>query len=73
VKGVKGAWDWDLKMSLARKNLDWKDQIKLSLDPARARKVRAQHGTSGSGCSMCGEYCAMELVASYLGTSPGRC
>ena len=73
VKGVKGALDWDLKMSLARKNLDWKEQLKLCLDPTRAGKARAQHDTSGAGCSMCGEYCAMELVASYLGTTPGRC
>ncbi len=73
VKGVKGALDWDLKMSLARKNLDWEQQIKLCLDPTRATKARAQHDTSGAGCSMCGQYCAMELVASYLGTSPGRC
>lgn len=73
VKGVKGALDWDLKMSLARKNLDWQEQIKLALDPGRATKVRAQHDTSGSGCSMCGQYCAMELVAQYLSTAPGRC
>ena len=73
VKGVKGALDWDLKMSLARKNLDWQEQMKLALDPGRATKARAQHDTSGSGCSMCGQYCAMELVAQYLGTAPGRC
>jgi phosphomethylpyrimidine synthase len=73
VKGVKGALDWDLKMSLARKNLDWQEQIKLALDPDRATKARAQHDTSGSGCSMCGQYCAMELVAQYLSTAPGRC
>jgi len=73
VKGVKGALDWDLKMSLARKNLDWQEQIKLALDPGRAGKARTQHDTSGSGCSMCGQYCAMELVAQYLGTTPGRC
>ena len=73
VKGVKGALDWDLKMSLARKNLDWQEQIKLALDPGRATKARAQHDTSGSGCSMCGQYCAMELVAQYLDTAPGRC
>jgi phosphomethylpyrimidine synthase len=73
VKGVKGALDWDLKMSLARKNLDWQEQMKLALDPGRAAKARAQHDTSGSGCSMCGQYCAMELVAQYLGTAPGRC
>jgi len=73
VKGVKGALDWDLKMSLARKNLDWQEQMKLALDPGRATKARAQHDTSGSGCSMCGQYCAMELVAQYLGTAPGHC
>ena len=73
VKGVKGALDWDLKMSLARKNLDWQEQMKLALDPGRATKARAQHDTSGSGCSMCGQYCAMELVAQYLSTTPGRC
>lgn len=73
VKGVKGALDWDLKMSLARKNLDWQEQMKLALDPDKATKARAQHDTSGSGCSMCGQYCAMELVAQYLGTAPGHC
>jgi phosphomethylpyrimidine synthase len=73
VKGVKGARDWDLKMSIARKNLDWQEQIKLALDPVRATKSRAQHDTTGSGCSMCGQYCAMELVANYLDTAPGRC
>jgi len=73
VKGVKGALDWDLKMSLARKNLDWQEQMKLALDPGRATKARAQHDTSGSGCSMCGQYCAMELVAQYLDTAPGHC
>lgn len=73
VKGVKGALDWDRSMSLARKNLDWKEQIRLSLDPMRAGKARAQHDTSGAGCSMCGQYCAMELVANYLGTRPQPC
>ncbi|UCG82447.1 MAG: phosphomethylpyrimidine synthase ThiC [Dehalococcoidia bacterium] len=73
VKGVKGARDWDLKMSIARKNLDWQEQIKLALDPVKATKSRAQHDTTGSGCSMCGQYCAMELVAKYLDTAPGRC
>jgi len=73
VKGVKGAREWDLKMSLARRNLDWQEQIRLALDPVKAAKGREQHGTSGSGCSMCGQYCAMELVAQYLGTSSTKC
>ncbi len=72
VKGVKGARDWDLKMSLARKNLDWQEQIRLALDPDRAAAGRARHGTLGAGCSMCGQYCAMELVAEYLGTRTER-
>jgi len=73
VKGVKGALEWDLKMSGARKSLDWEKQIKYSLDPVKATRVRAQHNTSGSGCSMCGRYCAMELVADYLGSRSIQC
>ncbi len=67
VKGVKGAFEWDRAMSQARKSLDWEKQIELSIDPATASRGRSQHDTRGSGCSMCGEYCAMELVARYLG------
>jgi phosphomethylpyrimidine synthase len=73
VKGVVGAREWDLNMSLARKNLDWQEQIRLALDPEKASAGRAQYGTSGAGCSMCGQYCAMDLVAEYLGTRPIRC
>lgn len=73
VNGVSGAREWDKKMSLARKNLDWQEQVKLCLDPARARLVHAKLGTSGKACSMCGDYCALELVASFLGTRPGIC
>src|SRR4030043_2185111 len=73
IKGVKGALNWDKEMSQARKSLDWEKQIKLSIDPPRARKAREQRGTTSAGCSMCGKYCAMELVARYLGTSSVRC
>jgi len=73
VKGVKGALEWDRAMSQARKDLDWQKQIELALDPATASKGRSQHDTKGSGCSMCGEYCAMELVADYLDTGRDRC
>ncbi len=73
IKGVKGALDWDMEMSSARKSLDWERQIELSIDPPRARKAREGRGSSSRGCSMCGKYCAMELVARYLGTSAMRC
>lgn len=73
VKGVKGAWEWDRNMSLARRNLDWEQQIKFSIDPARAREVRVHHPTTGPGCSMCGDYCALELVSEFLGLPLNKC
>ncbi|GAI39989.1 unnamed protein product, partial [marine sediment metagenome] len=60
VKGVKGAEQRDREMSLARKRLDWKEQVRLSLDPARSHQVHRKHTSAGSACSMCGEFCAME-------------
>jgi phosphomethylpyrimidine synthase len=73
VKNVKGAKDWDLKMSKARKKLDWEEQARLSLDPERSRQVHAKHASAGKACSMCGGFCAMALVEEYLGVSAPRC
>ena len=73
VKGVKGAAEQDRAMSMARKKLDWEEQARLSLDPERARRVHHQHASSGSACSMCGSYCAMELVEKYLGVKAPKC
>jgi phosphomethylpyrimidine synthase len=74
AKGVRGARERDKEMSIARKNLDWEEQARLALDPERVRQVHGkQHATSGAACSMCGKYCAMELVSQYLGTEAGKC
>jgi phosphomethylpyrimidine synthase len=73
AKGVKGAQEWDLKISRARKKLDWNEQAKLSLDPERSRLVHGKHASAGVACSMCGKFCAMELVEKYLGISAIRC
>jgi len=73
VKGVKGAGEWDKKMSMARKRLDWEEQAKLSLDPERSRRVHSRHASAGEACSMCGEFCAMALMEKYLGISASRC
>lgn len=73
VKGVKGAQDWDRKMSMARKKLDWKEQARLSLDPELSRQVHSKHASAGAACSMCGEYCAMALMEEYLGVSAPEC
>jgi phosphomethylpyrimidine synthase len=73
VKGVKGAAERDRQMALARKRLDWEEQAKLSLDPERFRRVHRERATSGAACSMCGQYCAMDLVGQYLGVKATRC
>ncbi|MFC1993441.1 phosphomethylpyrimidine synthase ThiC [Chloroflexota bacterium] len=72
-KGVKGAEQWDLNMSVARKKLDWGEQARLSLDSERSLRVHTQHTSAGSACSMCGQYCAMELVDKFLGVSTPKC
>jgi phosphomethylpyrimidine synthase len=73
VKGIKGAAERDRNMSLARKRLDWEEQARLALDPEKVARVHKQRSTTGSACSMCGQYCAMELVAKYLGVKAAKC
>jgi len=73
AKEVKGAQEWDKKMSLARKKLDWEEQARLSLNPERSRRVHGKHASSGAACSMCGQYCAMELVEKFLGVKAAKC
>ncbi len=73
VKGIPGAAERDRKMAEARKALDWEAQARLALDPEKVRSVRQQRGTAGTACSMCGKYCAMDLVGEYLGAKATRC
>ena len=69
VKGVKGAKEWDEKMSRARKGFDWTTQAELSLDPELSRRVHNKIPTTERTCSMCGKYCAMLIVEHYLGSA----
>ena len=66
VKGVKGAAERDLKLSKARKNLDWEAQEKLVLDPHKFREIRNKRRTESEACSMCGDFCALRIVADFL-------
>ena len=72
VKGVKGAEEWDRKMSVARKELDWERQARLSLNPEWSRQIHSRYASAGTTCSMCGEFCAMALMEKYLGVSAPR-
>lgn len=66
VKGVKGARERDLKMSEARKALDWSSQKKLAIDPYKFEDVREKRKTKSKACSMCGDFCAMRIVSEFL-------
>ncbi len=63
VKGVPGAREWDLEMAKARWDLDWDRQIRLAIDPARARAMReTRPPREEEVCTMCGEFCAIKLL-----------
>ncbi len=66
VKGVPGALDRDLKLSRARKKLDWAAQQKLVIDPHKFVEIRKKRKSRTKACSMCGEYCAMRIVSEFL-------
>jgi phosphomethylpyrimidine synthase len=67
ARGLKGALDQDCRMAKARKALDWRAQIDLSIDPERARKLRESRMPKESDvCTMCGDLCAVKKVAKIL-------
>ncbi|MDO8682747.1 MAG: phosphomethylpyrimidine synthase ThiC [Armatimonadota bacterium] len=68
AKGLRGAMDWDVRMSSARKARDWNKQVELAIDPKKAAALRAKRsGGSEDVCSMCSSFCAMKVVEEYLG------
>ncbi len=59
VRRRPGAWEWDEKMSRARKNRDWAEQIRLAMDPDLARHIRSRTCSEDhETCTMCGDLCA---------------
>ncbi len=61
ANGIPGAMDWDLKMSKARRSLDWDTQIQLSVNPQKARAYRDMSQAKEDQCTMCGRFCAMKV------------
>lgn len=67
VKGNKAALNMDREMSLARKKRDWLKQIKLSIDPDKAREYRkSSQPRDRDVCTMCGKYCSIKLMEECL-------
>ena len=57
-----GAREWDRKISVCRRKKDWEGQLRLSIDPPKARHIReAGRPHDEETCSMCGELCVFKL------------
>ncbi|MCI0496720.1 MAG: phosphomethylpyrimidine synthase ThiC [Thermoplasmata archaeon] len=61
AKGVPGAYERDLAMTKARRDLDWEAQMALALDPDKARRYREESHIKTEECTMCGPYCAIKM------------
>jgi phosphomethylpyrimidine synthase len=62
AKGVTGATEADNRMSRARKALNWEEQIRLSIDPEKARILRESSPPEDKEvCTMCGSLCAIKV------------
>jgi phosphomethylpyrimidine synthase len=66
AKKIPGAIDRDNRMAKARKELDWKTQEKLCINPEQFREVRDQRSTSTDACSMCGDLCVYKILENKL-------
>ncbi|MFZ3085996.1 MAG: phosphomethylpyrimidine synthase ThiC, partial [Candidatus Hydromicrobium sp.] len=72
AKGISGAMDKDIEMARARKKLNWEKQISLSIDPEKARRYRKESKITGDKCTMCGKYCAIDIVNKYFRQDKAR-
>ena len=60
ANNIKGAKDWDNKMSKARQELDWETIFDLAIDPEKARRYRKESTPEHEDtCTMCGKMCAV--------------
>jgi len=60
ANNIKGAKEWDNKMSKARQELDWETIFDLSIDPEKARRYRKESTPEHEDtCTMCGKMCAV--------------
>ncbi len=53
----------DKIMSKARRDMNWEGQFETSIDPERAKEIKAKRGNGdGSTCTMCGKFCANGIL-----------
>lgn len=73
ARGNKKAFLHDVEMAKARASLDWKKQANLSLAPKKTESMLKERSQGEGACSMCGPYCAIEIVKKHLGTDIDVC
>ncbi|MCQ4575255.1 MAG: phosphomethylpyrimidine synthase ThiC [Candidatus Brocadiales bacterium] len=56
----------DLKMAVARRDLDWETQYTTAISEKRAREIRkSRPPMEGDTCTMCGKLCSLKTVKEY--------
>ncbi|MCX7831869.1 MAG: phosphomethylpyrimidine synthase ThiC [Actinobacteria bacterium] len=73
ARGNKKAILRDSMMARARANLDWEGQISCSLVPEKTKKMLLERSAGTGACTMCGPFCAIEIVKKHLGTDIDVC
>jgi phosphomethylpyrimidine synthase len=67
AKGIKGAREWDYRMSEARRNLDWDKMFELSIDSEKPKEYRKSSVPEYEDtCTMCGKMCAVRNMNRVL-------
>ena len=68
AKYGRRASNWDYKMDIARKNLDWEEMINQSIDPELSHRIHYRNGSAPEDeeCSMCGSFCAIKMLKEAL-------
>ncbi len=63
ANGMDYAIKQNRAMTEARRNLDWDNQIKYSINPEKAKKYRNESEIGKDDvCTMCGEFCAVKRL-----------
>lgn len=59
--------DQDLAMGRARRDMLWREQFDLAIDPETAKMIRSERAPAdGKVCTMCGDFCAHKIVAENI-------
>ncbi|MCW3130830.1 MAG: phosphomethylpyrimidine synthase ThiC [Methanophagales archaeon] len=56
----------DDEMAYARRNLNWKRQLEIAINPEEARRIRNSRPSESEACSICGDLCAIKMVKEFL-------